>query len=82
MASTRPLISCVFAVIEGACPSSLRVAVVTGPMLAALHPSGHGSPSLKKFSAVEELVNVTMSAPRSRKAAWAPATSSVSASVL
>lgn len=82
MASTRPLMSCVFAVIEGARPSSLRVAVVTGPMLAALQPSGHGKPQLEKVfrrGGAGERHDIRPPLPESR---LAPATSSVSASVL
>ena len=49
-------------------PRSRAVFEVIGPMLATCIPAGQGNPSARKFSTVDELVKVIISAPSSGQA--------------
>src|SRR5207244_1169774 len=81
IASTKPSRSCRRASMSILRPRSVAVFDVIGPMLATCMPFGHGSPSARKFSTVEELVNVIRSAPSSKNRRRAPVTSRVSGTV-
>src|SRR5205823_12202492 len=62
-ASTNPGMSCRRASTATSSPRSRAVFEVTGPMLATCIFAGHGNPSARKFSTVDELVKVIRSAP-------------------
>src|SRR5205823_3816082 len=78
IASTNPGMSWRRASTATSNPPSRAVFEVIGPMVATCIFAGHGSCSARKFSTVDELVNVIKSAPSSNKRRRAPTSSRVS----